>query len=217
MRRHVKLATASVPGADAAAGMASVSMHELPSLRGRCTDVTDLAALALAAAPQLPPAELHGVVCGLAVCFGDDLPLEELVELVGIDTLTDQRSVAAFVAVSIHALEADDMRFALLLPDDDVDVAARAEALGQWCGSFLAGLSAGLAQRGWGSLDDSPGEVREIIEDLSAIARIDADAVIEERSDERVEADFLELREFVKVGVLLIMSVLRDDSDDPAE
>jgi uncharacterized protein len=182
--------------------------------------VTDLAALAHAAAHELPAAELHGVVCGLSVCFGDDLPLEELVELVGPDTLSDQRSVAAFVAVTLQDLEADDMRFAVLLPADDAGLAARSEALGQWCGSFLAGLAAGLARRGYGDLDDCPEEVREIVEDFGAIARIDAAALadLQGNSDEdEVEADFLELQEFVKVGVLLIVSVLKNEFGDPAE
>lgn len=159
------------------------------------------------------------MVCGLSVCFGDDLPLDELVELVGADTLTDHRSVAAFVAATLQDLEAADMRFALLLPGGDAGLAARSEALGQWCGSFLAGLAAGLARRGFGDLDDCPPEVREIVEDLRAIARIDVDALADpEGGDEdELEADFLELQEFVKVGVLLIVSVMTNEFGDSTE
>jgi uncharacterized protein len=186
--------------------------------------VTDLRVLALNAAQQLPVAELHGVVCGLAVCYGDDLPLQDLVELVGADALTDERSVASFVAASLEALEADDLRFAPLLPEDDADLALRVEALGQWCGSFLAGLAAALARRGAGNLDDCPEEVGEIVADFTAISRIDADALSQEAEAglegaglDGAEADLLELREFVKVGVLLIMSVLRNEADDSVE
>jgi uncharacterized protein len=186
--------------------------------------VTDLEPLALNAAHQLPLAELHGAVCGLAVCYGDDLPLQELVELLGVDALTDQRSVARFVAASLEELEADDLRFTPLLPDEDADLAPRVEALGQWCGSFLAGLAAGMAGRGAGSLDDCPEEVREIVDDFTAISRIDAEALSEEAGLQGAEAglqgaeaDLLELQEFVKVGVLLIMSVLRNEADDSVE
>jgi uncharacterized protein YgfB (UPF0149 family) len=192
--------------------------------------VSDLTALALNAADRLSVEELHGAVCGLAVCFGDDLPLQDLVELVGVDALTDERAVARFVAAALAELEADDMRFAPLLPDDDAALVTRVRALGQWCGSFLAGLAAGLARRGVNGLDEAPEEVREIVEDFSAIARVDADQVGGpegrqaqaggnglEGGDEQDEADFLELHEFVKVGVLLIMSVLRGDGGDSAQ
>jgi uncharacterized protein len=178
--------------------------------------VTDLTALALKAAHQLPVAELHGAVCGLAVRYGDELPLQDLVELLGVDALTDERSVATFAAATLEALEADDLRFTLLLPDDDAALAARLEALGQWCGSFLAGLGAAIAAGG-GSFEDYPGEVREIVDDLTAISRIDADEAAAGEATEDAEADLLELEEFVKVGVLLIMSMLRNEADDSAE
>jgi uncharacterized protein len=216
MRRHVKLGSVQGP---VRAGSVRLLIAWLPFPHGDGPTVTDLRALASNAARQLPIAELHGVVCGLAVCYGDDLPLQDLVELVGVDALTDERSVASFVAASLEALEAADLRFTPLLPDDDADLALRVEALGQWCGSFLAGLAAALAGRGAGNLDDCPEEVGEIVADLTAISRIDAEALSEEADAglDGAEADLLELREFVKVGVLLIMSVLRNEADDSVE
>lgn len=115
------------------------------------------------------------------------------------------------------------MSFAPLLPGDDAVLAERLEALGQWCGGFLAGLAAGLARRGAGSLEDCPEEVREIVRDFAAIARVDplstgagAAAVDtgERRAGESEEADLVELEEFVKVGVLLIMTSLANERDD---
>lgn len=181
--------------------------------------MTDLSELALIAAHQLPVAELHGAVCGLAICRDDEMPLQDLVELLGIEALTDEQAVTDFVRASILELEASDMRFAPLLPDDDTDLMLRVEALGQWCGSFLAGLAVGLARRGAQSLEDGPAELREIVEDLSAIARIDYDALVERdrAGDEEAEVDLLELQEFVKVGVLLIMNVLRNEGDDSTQ
>lgn len=178
--------------------------------------MTDLTALALNAAHQLPVAELHGAVCGLGVCHGRALPVQDLIELVGVDALTDQPSVEAFVAASVDDLEAEDMRFAPLLPGDDVALEARLEALAQWCGSFLAGLAAGLARRGAASLDDCPDEVREIVRDFAAIAQVDAEAPTADRDDEAAESDYVELEAFVKVGALLIRSTFEDDAEDPA-
>ncbi|MEQ8858340.1 MAG: UPF0149 family protein [Pseudomonadales bacterium] len=181
--------------------------------------MTDLTALALNAAHQLPVAELHGAVCGLGVCHGEALPVHDLIELVGVDALTDQHAVDDFVAASVADLQAEDLSFAPLLPADDAPLDDRLEALGQWCGSFLAGLAAGLARRGTGSLDDCPDEVREIVRDLAAIAQVEAAQV--EAADgatgaEAAETDFIELAEFVKVGALLIMSTFEHGSDDPA-
>lgn len=176
--------------------------------------MSDLTALALNAAHQLPVAELHGAVCGLGVCHGDDTPVVDVVALLGEEALTHQAAVEEFVNAAVGDLQAEDMRFAPLVPGDDAPLADRLEALGQWCASFLAGFAAGLARRGATSLEDCPEEVREIVRDFSAIAQVDADAA--GRGSEAAETDFVELEEFVKVGALLIMSTLNHEADDPA-
>lgn len=189
--------------------------------------MSDLTALALDAAHQLPVAELHGTVCGLAVCHGAAVPVQDLVALVGADALTDQRAVEAFVAAAVEALEGDDMGFAPLLPEDDAPLEPRLEALGVWCSAFLAGLAAGLARRGIGSLDECPDEVREIVRDFAAISQVDpdaagrdpdaaADARRSRTAGDSEEADLVELEEFVKVGTLLIMTLLSREHDDDA-
>lgn len=175
--------------------------------------MTELTALALNAAHQLSVAELHGVVCGLVVSHPEALPLQDLVELVGADALTDEASVAAFVAQSADELRAEDLSFAPLLPGDDTALPVRLEALGEWCSSFLTGLAAGLARRGTGSLEDLPEDVREIVRDLTAISQVDAEHAGE---GEGPETDLVELEEFVKVGVLIILNALAHESDDPA-
>jgi uncharacterized protein len=187
--------------------------------------VSDLTALALDAAHELPVAELHGAVCGLGVCHGVAVPIEDVVALLGAESLTDQNAVEAFVAASVGALEREDMGFAPLLPEDDAPLEQRLEALGAWCGAFLAGLAAGLARRGIGSLADCPEEVREIVADMAAISQIDPDAGGVTGNDsggrsraaaESEEADLVELEEFVKVGTLLIMTLLSREDDDDA-
>lgn len=177
--------------------------------------MTDLTALALNAANQLPVAELHGAVCGLGVCHGEAVPIQDLLELVGVEALTDQAAVEAFVSASIVDLQADDMSFAPLLPPDEAGFPVRLEALGQWCGAFLAGFAAGLARRGTTSLEECPEQVREIVRDFNAIAQVDPDGAGDDPSMEAAEADFVELTEFVKVGTLLIMTTLEHDADDP--
>lgn len=182
--------------------------------------MADLTALALAAANELSVAELHGAVCALAACEGDAAPgsptlLGDLVALLGVDALTDQAALQTFVDATVDDLQQEDMSFAPLLPGDDAPLPERLEALGDWCGSFLAGLAAGLARRGAGSLDDCPDQVREIVRDFAAIAQVDPQTA--EAGGDAAEADFVEIEEFVKVGTLLISSSLEHETDDSAD
>jgi uncharacterized protein YgfB (UPF0149 family) len=178
--------------------------------------LSDLTALALEAAHEVSVAELHGAICGVAACGGREFPLQELVDLIGVDLLTDEASVSRLVDASVDELFSEDLRFMPLLPDDDEPLAERLEALGQWCAGFLAGLGAGIAAAGIGELEDLSEDAREMLEDFAAIADIDAesgDAAVAEQA----EADFIELQEFVKVGALLISSLVTygaDDQDD---
>ncbi len=176
----------------------------------------DLSALALDAAAgpasALSASELHGAVVGIAVASTETFSLQTLVDLLGADALASAASVEPFVRESLTQLMAEDMSFAPLLPDDDEALAVRLEALAQWTAGFLAGLVAGL-DVAEGSLEALPEEAQEIVRDFSAIAQVSPD---EEDADD-AEADFLQLAEFVKVGTLLIMSVLTDGGDDNAD
>jgi uncharacterized protein len=179
--------------------------------------VPDLTALALNAAGGLPVSELHGAVCGIAAGAGiaaggggADVPMQDLLALLG-DDLVDESSVGLFVAATLDNLDAEDFSFAPLLPGDDDGLAGRLDSLGEWCGGFLAGFAAGLARSGFGSLEETPEEVREIVRDLAAIAQVDTASAADS-----AENDLVELEEFVKVGVLLIRSTLADASNDSA-
>ena len=93
------------------------------------------------------------------------------------------------------------MSFEVLLPGDEQPIAARATALGQWCQGFLYGL-------GTSAIDDVtrlPGEVGEIVRDLSEITRIGVDG---SESLESNEDAYAELVEFVRVGVQLLFEEL---------
>lgn len=90
--------------------------------------------------------------------------------------------------------------FELLLPDDNELIEERADALGAWCGSFLAGL--GLS--GEISKDRNISEdVRQALEDLSEIARIEAGG-----QDETLEKAFADVSEHVRLAALLVATEL---------
>jgi len=163
----------------------------------------------------LTPAELHGAVIGIAVTDASHFELQDLVDLLGADTLSDGATVARFVNDTLEAFNADDLSFAPLLPEDDALMEERLSSLAHWCQSFLAGLAAGLSRRGIQSLKALPDEAQEIIQDFAAIAQLETE-LADDEPDEG-EASFVELEEYVKVGALLIMSLLNDAGDDTEE
>lgn len=150
------------------------------------------------------PAELHGMLCGrlsggsrmgrtewlkTAWEFLDLLDLEE----VHISPELED-SVAGLYTGTLAQLSDDDMSFALLIPDDDTDIAQRLQALSQWCHGFLSGFgSSGLS----GNQTFSP-ESAEALRDFAAIVQIGTDAEDTEQS----EADFFEVSEYVRLAAL---------------
>jgi len=99
------------------------------------------------------------------------------------------------------ALGGPQMEFQPLLPRDEEPLDARASALGQWCKGFLYGL-------GSSSMNDAaglPGDVGEIVRDLSEITQVGVDA---EEGLESNEGAYAELVEFVRVGVQLVFDEL---------
>jgi uncharacterized protein YgfB (UPF0149 family) len=180
--------------------------------------MADLTALALNSVHTLSVAEIHGVVCGLAIWQAESFDLRELVDLVGGDELTEEFSVEAFVSASVEALTAEDISFTPLLPDESDAEGAfelRLEALAEWCAGFLAGFGAAGSVRGLNSLDELPEEVQEIVGDLSAITEIDVEGYADSdgTDTEDAESDLVQIEEFVKVGVLLILSLITQPSE----
>lgn len=99
------------------------------------------------------------------------------------------------------ALGTDDMAFAPLLPQDEEPLVERASALGQWCQGFLYGLGASPI----GDAAGLPGDVGEIVRDLTEITHVGVD---DDESLESNEGAYTELVEFVRVGVQLVFDEL---------
>jgi uncharacterized protein len=109
------------------------------------------------------------------------------------------------------ALASSEMEFDLLLPEDEVSLDTRTVALAQWCQGFLYGLGGSAIQ----DTNGLPGEVGEIVRDLSEITRVGVDSG---QSVESNESAYAELVEFVRVGVQLVfeeLSPLRDQPSSP--
>ena len=148
--------------------------------------------------------EAHGTLAG-ALCSSDRLTLEDWLREVfpdGIAGAAETPMMAVFEWTK-HVLQTGQLEIKMLLPDDDEPVAVRAAALGQWCQGFLYGLGSNPIP----DIDRLPPEVGEIVRDLTAMTQIGID---EDESLESNESAYVELVEFVRVGVQLLHDELAE-------
>lgn len=207
----------------------------------RMSDFQQLSELSAAARRGVSAAELHGAACGIAVTTTAEHPGFALVELLGADALAHAEAVDEFMAVALDSIVDEELAFEPLLLDvadgitDPEDfnsdtAAAFVEALAQWCAAFVAGLFAGLPAAeaadgdpldsddindgAWvGRLNLGP-DAEELVQDLVAIAQLDTTVDADALDDQ--EAAFTELREFVRVAVMLLAAGRNGASDGDA-
>lgn len=154
-------------------------------------------------------AECHGTLCGLlAAADGSarDKWIRVTFESSGLPA--ELRSDIDDVYVDARgALASMDMEFEPLLPADDRPGGERTEALGLWCQGFLYGLSlAGV--KSWRELPD---DAREVLSDLSEIAKVDP-----ESADADDDAALTEIIEYVRVGVQTVYEAFHAPSTPSA-
>lgn len=148
--------------------------------------------------------EYHGALCG-ALCVrmpADIDPLQLLERVGGEPSVPETRSpLLSLRDATLRELADPDSGIRLLLPEDDLPLAQRARALGQWCEGFLLGL----ASRGGLNLRQASPEVREVVEDLTQFTRAEFD---EGDNAEVEEEAYAELVEYVRVGLQLVFMEL---------
>ena len=168
-------------------------------------------------------AEAHGLLCGL-ICARRSVSQEEWVahlyeegaeHLFSAEGETERHQEQAVLHQlykgTLLQIRDAEFGFHLLLPDDEQLLAVRTEALADWCKGFLYGLAVG----GLDSERQAPDSVEEIVKDMIEISRVYHDD--EEADEELDEASFMELTEYVRVGVMLIHEELqaeREQNDD---
>ncbi|MGH8170977.1 MAG: UPF0149 family protein [Steroidobacteraceae bacterium] len=148
-------------------------------------------------------AEAHGTLTGcLCAAVGyrfEDWLLEILPE--GRAQPLAAATLRELYAETAGSLRAPDMEFDLLLPEDAQSIDDRTAALGQWCQGFLYGLGSGAVQ----DAGSFPGDLGEIVRDLTEISRVDVDVAQSEESNENA---YTELVEFVRVSVQVLFEEL---------
>jgi uncharacterized protein YgfB (UPF0149 family) len=147
------------------------------------------------------PAEAHGTLAGALCSSGDYGLLEWVHEILPDDSPEDQALQSSVLQkvydAMVRTLAGNEADFTPLLPEDDVPLSERADALSLWCQGFLYGLGSGPAS------DPSKvsAEAGEIIQDLTEITHVGVEA---DEQNEENETAFAEVVEFVRGGVQLL-------------
>lgn len=152
-------------------------------------------------------AELHGQMVGL-VCARQTLTLqqwldESLPELVAAQQSGDAlaKETAAilddYFKLALSSLQDGQLGFQLLLLPDDDPLEKRIGELTEWCQGFLLGL----ALAGIKDFQHLPGELPDLLNDLVEISRAESYELDNEEEDETA---YMELGEYVRLGVMMV-------------
>lgn len=152
------------------------------------------------------PGETHGTLTGM-LCIDNAQPPAAAVDDVDSERL--DAALAALAEMTLEGLFDPDLSFQPLLPGDDAPLQSRVAALARWCAGFLFGLS----YRGMFDPDRLSAEVREVVADLSELSRAELGTDDGEAHD--AEADYIELVEYVRVGVQMIFLELQPPRQSP--
>jgi uncharacterized protein len=160
---------------------------------------------------EMDAAEMHGMLCGF-ICAGQKMDGSALLSpiLGGIgDSPSERKYQQVLIDVydaSVEQLKSMNFDFQMLLPDDDAPLPNRAEALGEWCQGFLAGL--GLAQV---KMEEGKSkESREAMNHIAEISQIDYENLSICEEDEKAYAEVLE---YVRMAVLMVFTELSGQAD----
>ncbi len=165
----------------------------------------------------LSVAEAHGLACGLlcsrTATGAKSRWFTELLDAAGLapEALAAHasavRDIDAWFEATRASLNAAELDFEPALPDDEEPVARRIDALGDFCSGVTYGIGLGTAARGNRPM---PEDVRELLSDFQAIDAAERGAGAHASAEaDSTEADYAELVEYVRVGVLVMLEELR--------
>ena len=150
---------------------------------------------------------MSAVICftgtdGFSLWLGAHLPEVESGKMAG-DALASETAQVTYDLYqdTLSQLQTGELKFQLLLPDDDTDLELRTEAMVHWCQGFLLGL-------GYVGISDTKrfqGELAEIINDITEISQM---TIGELDYSEEEEQSYAELVEYLRVGVMLLWETL---------
>ena len=154
-------------------------------------------------------AEAHGVLCGMS-CVRGQVKLADWLGQVfdepdmNIQAIREASQLLVRVFESTrNQLNDPEAGFELLLLEDTVALSRRAEAMALWCQGFVFGMAvAGLREDA-----ELPADTAEIIQDITEISRLGHSP--DRAGDDADEDAFMQLYEYLRMGVLLISEELQ--------
>jgi len=161
--------------------------------------------------------EAHGALCGMLCAQGATDVSKWMLHVLGEhDESTPALQAAGKELLKIHKISVEqmnnnDIEFELMLPDDDDPLEDRVEGLGQWCQGFVFGLAVGGIKEN----TELPENSKELIKDILEISRAgyvaddEAELAADEADSEEDEVAFMEVCEYVRMGILLIYEELQ--------
>ncbi|WP_394131867.1 UPF0149 family protein [Shewanella maritima] len=160
------------------------------------------------------PVEVHGALVGL-ICGGVSQTGQAWVKPL-LELMNDGQALPADLQQLISELYQDtvtrladfEFGFSLLLPEEEVSLSHRVEALALWTQSFLTAIAVVQSK-----LNSASKDVKEVIKDLSEIAQVEFDV----SDDDESEAAYIELQEFVKMAAILCYAEFGPQPDNKAD
>jgi len=159
------------------------------------------------------PSGFHGFLCGRLSC--GTVQIQDLVnsstQWLGLEEEAAEvasSSLEDFYQATLSNLQDINFLFQPLLPDDEIPLAERLVAVGEWCSNYISGLGEGMGAEFKVSQDS-----KEALQDIATIGQISGDLEV----DEDEERDYLELVEYIRIAVQLIFSDLDSEIDPQAQ
>ncbi len=143
--------------------------------------------------------EAHGLLSGLACSGVRDDQLRGKAWLLQLSEKADLELLEGLYGLILRDLQSEGFAFTLLLADE-AGVAQKIESLADWCGGFLQGF----LHDGEARLQRAPAPVRESLDDILTISRVDADP----GAGEAAERQLVEIEEYLRVATQVIFEEL---------
>ena len=177
-------------------------------------DIVELEELLYRVDAVMGAADAHGALCGM-LCARGTIELSEWVDHVigeqdqGNELLHDVvHKLSDLHQSTLEMMNDATGDFKLLLMDADDPLPERVETLAAWCQGFIYGLAAGGIKEGSELPEDSAELLKDMIEISRAGQDVD-DTGVEETDDNEDEMAYMEIEEYVRMGVLLIYEELQ--------
>jgi len=177
-------------------------------------EITELEELLYRVDATMGAADAHGALCGM-LCARGTIELSEWVDHVigeqeqGNELLHDVvHKLSELHQSTLEMMNDATGDFKLLLLDDDDPLPERVETLAAWCQGFIYGLAAGGIQEG----SELPEDTAELLKDMIEISRAGHDVDdtgVEESDVNDDEMAYMEIEEYVRMGVLLVYEELQ--------